>query len=62
MQDGADPKELAALAVSCADASLDARQVRKLVLRALVSRRELADDPTRLKIADVAAALSAERM
>jgi len=60
-QDGSDPRELTALADACAKASLDARQVRKLVLRALVSRRELVDDPSRLKVADVAAALRTER-
>lgn len=60
-KDGANPTELKALATSCADAGLDARQVRKLVLRALVSRRDLADDPTKLRLTDIAAALRAER-
>jgi pachytene checkpoint protein 2 len=55
--DGFDARALAPLAKSCAEASLDARQVRKLVLRAATSRRELVDDPARLRIEDVAAAL-----
>jgi len=55
--DGFDARALSALAKSCADASLDARQVRKLVLRAITSRRELADDPSHLRVEDVAAAL-----
>src|ERR671936_581747 len=52
--DGFDARALASLAKSCADASLDARQVRKLVLRAVTSRRELADDPSRIPGDDVA--------
>src|ERR671936_2129020 len=52
--DGFDARGLATLAKSCADASLDARQVRKLVLRAVTSRRELADDPSRIPGDDVA--------
>lgn len=55
--DGFDARALSALAKACADASLDARQVRKLVLRAITSRRELADDPSHLRVEDVAAAL-----
>ncbi|TMB91174.1 MAG: AAA family ATPase [Chloroflexi bacterium] len=55
--DGFDARALSALAKSCAYASLDARQVRKLVLRAITSRRELADDPSHLRVEDVAAAL-----
>ena len=55
--DGFDARALSVLAQSCADASLDARQVRKLVLRAVTSRRELADDPSRLRLEDVAAVL-----
>ena len=39
---------------------LDARRVRKLVIRALASRRELALKPELLRIEDVAAALRAE--
>ena len=60
-KDGFDARALAALAKSCAEASLDARQVRKLVLRAVTSRRELAADPSGLRLEDVAAALRAER-
>jgi SpoVK/Ycf46/Vps4 family AAA+-type ATPase len=48
------------LAKACVDARLDARRVRKLVLRALASRRELALSPELLRIEDVAAALRAE--
>jgi AAA+ superfamily predicted ATPase len=51
---------LQALASACAERSLDARQVRKLVLRAACSSRELALAPERLTLADVAAALRAE--
>jgi len=60
-KDGASATDLASLARSCVDAHMDARQVRKLVLRAVVSRRELAADPTKLRLADVAAALKADR-
>jgi AAA+ superfamily predicted ATPase len=59
--DGFEARALATLAKSCADASLDARQVRKLVLRAVTSRRELADDPSRIRVDDVAEALRSER-
>ena len=59
--DGSDARALATLAKSCADASLDARQVRKLVLRAVTSRRELAEDPARLRVQDVAEALKTDR-
>ncbi len=45
------------LAADCVAAHLDARQVRKLVLRALASRRELALAPERLRVDDVAVAL-----
>jgi AAA+ superfamily predicted ATPase len=55
-----DGSALGPLAKACVDARLDARRVRKLVLRALTSRRELADDPSRLRLEDVAAALRAE--
>lgn len=50
----------APLARACVDARLDARRVRKLVIRALASRRELALKPELLRIEDVAAALRAE--
>jgi AAA+ superfamily predicted ATPase len=51
---------LAPLARACVDARLDARRVRKLVIRALASRRELALKPELLRIEDVAAALRSE--
>ena len=51
---------LGPLAKACVDAHLDARRVRKLVLRALASRRDLAMSPERLRVEDVAAALRAE--
>jgi AAA+ superfamily predicted ATPase len=51
---------LGPLAQACVTARLDARRVRKLVLRALASRRDLAMSPERLRVEDVAAALHAE--
>jgi AAA+ superfamily predicted ATPase len=51
---------LGALARSCVAARLDARRVRKLVLRAIASRRELALKPELLRVEDVSAALRAE--
>jgi AAA+ superfamily predicted ATPase len=51
---------LHALASACADRKLDARQVRKLVLRAVCSTPALALAPQMLTLADVAAALRAE--
>ena len=51
---------LGPLAKACVDARLDARRVRKLVLRALASRRDLASSPEGLRVEDVAAALRAE--
>jgi AAA+ superfamily predicted ATPase len=51
---------LAPLARACVDARLDARRVRKLVIRALASRRELATSPEKLRVEDVAAALRTE--
>jgi SpoVK/Ycf46/Vps4 family AAA+-type ATPase len=56
-----DGDELIALARACVAARLDARRVRKLVLRAIASRRELATAPEKLRVADVAAALGAEK-
>jgi AAA+ superfamily predicted ATPase len=58
--DGIDDQALRALASACAERGLDARQVRKLVLRAACSSPALALAPDRLTIADVAAALRAE--
>ncbi len=56
-----DEAAVAALAVDCTTAQLDARQVRKLVLRAVCERLELAQDPTRTTVADVTAALRSSR-
>jgi AAA+ superfamily predicted ATPase len=55
-----DGAPLGPLAKACVDAKLDARRVRKLVLRALASRRDLAMSPERLRVEDIAAALRAE--
>ncbi|HZP95316.1 MAG TPA: AAA family ATPase [Candidatus Limnocylindria bacterium] len=56
----ADEPALGALAEACVAARLDARRVRKLALRAIASRRDLALAPERLRIEDVAAALRDE--
>lgn len=48
------------LAADCVAASMDARRIRKLVLRAVASRRDLALSPERLTIGDVAAVLRAD--
>ena len=58
--DRIDDASLLDLATECVERSLDARQVRKLVLRAVCSSRELALAPERLTVADVAAALRSE--
>src|SRR3989454_12407848 len=58
--DRLDEIALADLAAACVAAAVDARRVRKLILRALASRRELALAPERLRVEDVAAALRAE--
>jgi pachytene checkpoint protein 2 len=55
-----DGAVLGPLAKACVDARLDARRVRKLVLRALASRRELAMSPERLRVEDIATVLRAE--
>lgn len=52
------PPGIAELAQACVDNSLDARQLRKLVLRAIVSRSALAQDPAGLNVADLRASLS----
>jgi AAA+ superfamily predicted ATPase len=57
---GLDGAPLGPLAKACVDAGLDARRVRKLVLRALASRRDLAMSPERLRVEDIASALRAE--
>jgi AAA+ superfamily predicted ATPase len=49
----ADEAGLRTLAVACETEGLDARQVRKLVLRAVCSRRELVLDPASLRVADI---------
>jgi len=51
---------LHALATECVRRCMDARQVRKLVLRAVCATEELALAPERLTLADVAAALRAD--
>jgi len=58
--DRIDEAALRVVATDCVERSLDARQVRKLVLRAVCASRELALAPDRLSVADVAAALRAE--
>jgi AAA+ superfamily predicted ATPase len=55
-----DGAALVPLAKACVEARLDARRVRKLVLRALASRRDLAMSPETLRVEDIAAALRAE--
>jgi AAA+ superfamily predicted ATPase len=55
-----DARALDDLATACVNAELDARRVRKLVLRAIASRRELALAPETLRVEDVAAALQVE--
>lgn len=47
------PDALRAVADACAAERIDARQVRKLVLRAVTSRRELALSPERLDATDL---------
>ncbi len=54
--DGLDAEGLDAIAADAAGAGLDARQVRKLALRAVTSRRELTLDPSGLTLEDLAAA------
>jgi len=58
-RDRIDAPAVCALATDCVTRSLDARQVRKLVLRAACSSPELALAPEKLTVADVAAALRA---
>lgn len=52
-----DPAELGRVAEGCVARGFDARGVRKLVLAAVLRRRELAIDPATLCLADLAAAL-----
>lgn len=49
---------LAQVAADCAALGLDARQVRKLVIRAVCSRRELVLAPERLRVEDIAAVVA----
>src|SRR4051812_3739097 len=56
-----DPAALRNIATMCAAASVDARQVRKLVLRAVTSRRELALAPERIAADDLLDALHGAR-
>jgi len=56
-----DGSELRALAARCAESRVDARQVRKLVLRAICDRRELALDPSGIAVADLVATFEGER-
>jgi pachytene checkpoint protein 2 len=57
-----DPAALRNIATMCAAASVDARQVRKLVLRAVTSRRELALAPERIAADDLLDALEGARV
>lgn len=59
--DRLDAEALDDLAGACVAARLDARRVRKLVLRAIASRRELALAPGTLRLEDIGAALRAEK-
>jgi AAA+ superfamily predicted ATPase len=59
--DGFSEAALARLADACVAAKLDARRVRKLVLRAIASKRELAIDPSKLQLEDLEAALRADQ-
>jgi AAA+ superfamily predicted ATPase len=59
---GSDPgasRELDTLALACADRGLDARQVRKLILRTIASDRALALDPSCTTASRVLAVLHA---
>ena len=56
-----DGPALDAVARRCAAIGMDARQVRKLVLRAVCSSRAIALDPTRLTVDDLAAVVDDHR-
>lgn len=58
--DGLDAGGLAELAAAAAERGTDARQVRKLVLRAICADRALALDPTQISIEHLRAAHGAE--
>ena len=49
----ADSLPLRSLAHACVNQRLDARGLRKLVVRAVISRRELATDPSRLRLEEL---------
>ena len=53
----ADPSALRPLAHGCVEQGLDARGLRKLVVRAVIQRRELSADPGRLTLPDLERAL-----
>ena len=53
----ADPSALRPLAHGCVAQGLDARGLRKLVVRAVIQRRELSADPTLLTLPDLERAL-----
>jgi hypothetical protein len=57
--DALDTDGLDLIAADAAAAGLDARQVRKLALRAVTSRRELTLDPSGLTLDDLATATRA---
>ncbi len=56
-----DETALLGLAEHCAAAKIDARQVRKLVLRAICDQRELALDPGAISVRDVEATFNNQR-
>jgi SpoVK/Ycf46/Vps4 family AAA+-type ATPase len=56
-----DETGLLALAERCAASQVDARQVRKLVLRAICDRRELALDPSGISVHDLEETFRLER-
>lgn len=56
-----DETALLALAERCAESQVDARQVRKLVLRAICDERELALDPSAIAVHHLEATFRAER-
>lgn len=56
-----DGTTLQDLARRCAASRVDARQVRKLILRAICNRRELARDPSSIEVADLETTFGAER-
>ena len=59
--DQLDAPSLVQLAADCVAASMDARRIRKLVLRAVASRRDLAMAPERLRVDDVRAVLQGDQ-